>query len=702
MNAQEWLNTVPEDLIDGVVELDPSVVGMLHGLNPSQLRAVVTVDGPVQINAVAGSGKTRVLTHRTAYMVKSCNIKPGNILLTTFTKKATEEMTERLGSLIPKMKLMQMTIGTTHSIGYRILAKEYEAMNHPLHAAFKKRNVLMNGKLKIFSEQVIKDIMYDRTVQFEVKEQLKEIAVPQLMKAIGLSKNEGIGYEEYEAEHTGKGARMEAYIEFYKRYELKKFSERAIDGDDMLYLMWKLFKEHPSILAKYQKQFKYLMVDEAQDNNRLNYEIVRMLAHPENNLFIVGDDDQSMYGFRGAKPEEFINFSKNYRGSKSIALEDNYRSNPRILEVANSLIKNNKNRLIKVLKAHKSGNSDDKDAMGYSRFSDENEEAKDVVEDIKTQIEKGRNYKQLSVLYRTNAQSRALEDGLIMAGMPYVIHGGISFYERKEVKDLVAYLRLTVDPDNNESFKRVINVPSRFLGKAFMEKVNAFNGSNWDAKPSLLNLKPYEKQGYGDFRKLVEELMDMYIADKSPTDILDYVLLQGGYEKYILGEDEEEESSRMENISTLKFVLSRYSNVKDFLDYIELMTSKAKHSIDGVQLMTIHKSKGLEFPVCYVVGLNDGTLPHFRSIEDMESGVKPFAVEEERRLLYVAITRAEAECYVSSTRSFNGKANPASRFVKELGMMPISDEAVERVFEEKVMKDIRKEQNAIMNSLLED
>jgi DNA helicase-2/ATP-dependent DNA helicase PcrA len=616
---------------------------------------------------------TRVLTHRVAYMIEELGIKPSSIMLTTFTKKATEEMTERLAALIPKMKLMQITIGTTHSIGYRILAKEYENMDHPLAVTFKKRNILMNGRLKVFVDQVIKDIMYDRTVEFTVKEQLKDIAVPQLMKAIGLSKNEGIGWEEYEMQNSGKGARMEAYIEFYKRYELKKFAERAIDADDMLYLTWKLFKEHPDILQKYQRIYKYVMVDEAQDNNKLNYDLVRMISAPEHNLFVVGDDDQSMYSFRGAKPEEFIEFTKNYRGAKQIALEDNYRSNPAILNVANNLIKHNTNRLVKTLKPHKQDNSD---CVSYSRYKDEGAEAKDIAEDIKVQVEKkGRNHRDIAILYRTNAQSRAVEDALIMAGLPYVIHGGVSFYERKEVKDLVAYLQLVINPNNNKAFERVINVPSRYLGKAFLEKVKAFKGSHWEAiQPGVLNLKRYEQEGTGQFISLITTLQDMMKKGATPTELIDYILKEGGYEKYIVGEDDEEESSRLENISTLKFVLDRYKKVEDFLEYIELMTSKAKHSIDGVQLLTIHKSKGLEFPVCYIIGVNEGLLPHFKSIEDFQAGTKPYAIEEERRLLYVAITRAEEECYISSTDSFNGRLCPASRFVPELGLNTVSKE----------------------------
>lgn len=684
-------------------------------LNESQQKAVEAIEGLVMIDAVAGSGKTTVLTHRVKNMLDS-GIKPKNILLTTFTKKATEEMTERLSKLVSNMQLLQMTVGTMHSIGYRILKKEYEALNHPLASAFKKNNVLMNSKQKFFVEKVAKEIIHDRSVPFDIKAELKDLAVPQLIKAISDSKNRGIGWEEFEAEHVGTTNRMDAYVEFYKRYEKSKFNERAIDGDDMLFLLYKLFRQHPAILEKYQRQYKYIMVDEAQDNNTSQYELLRMLAYPENNLFIVGDVDQSMYGFRGARPDEFIQYSKT-KGMQRIALQDNYRSRPGILDVANNLIVHNTQRLDKKLVAH---NQDMTECVAYTAAIDESAEARDIVEDVKVQIEAGRKHKELAVLYRTNAQSRALEDSLIMAGLPYVIHGGISFYERKEVKDIVAYLQLAVDPDKaQDAFKRVVNTPSRFLGKAYLEKVDKYKGTRWQAITSgALTLKPYETSGTNSFIRLIESLSELVEQDTSPKDIVEYLLEDGGYKQYILSEEEEEDSSRMENIATLQFVLERYEKVSDFLDYIELMTSMAKHDIDGVQLMTIHKSKGLEFPVVYVAGVSEGTLPHFRSIEQSETPGS-MAIEEERRLLYVAITRAEEECYLSSVKSFNGQKAGASRFVKELGMTLHSNEddgltnefghdiedgvaSIDEAFNREVLDPIRRDHKKMMGDILND
>jgi DNA helicase-2/ATP-dependent DNA helicase PcrA len=641
----------------------------LEGLNPSQDRAVRAIEGSIQINAVAGSGKTRVLTHRIGYMLEN-HIKPNSMLCTTFTKKATEEMMGRLKKLIKPMQLAQMTIGTSHSIGYKILAKEYAALNHRLASAFKKRDgVLMNYSLKKFGEEVIKSIMMDRTVQMGVKEELRDMPVAGLLKAVANAKNEGLDPYQFEASNSSNGGdRAEAYIEFYKRYEKKKWDEALVDGDDLLFLLVRLFQEHPEVLEKYQRIYKYLLVDEAQDNNTLQYQLFEMLAYPENNIFLVGDDDQSMYNFRGARPDLFINFSKEFKNVIQIPLEDNYRSKPKILQVANKLISKNTVRLLKKLKPHR---EDDSECVSYSKYDSESGEAQGTAQEIKELVEKeGIPYKKISILYRVNAQSRALEDALIVAGMPYVIHGGVSFYERKEVKDILAYLELVLDTTYDESFKRVINVPSRYLGKAFLAKVEAYDGSHYEAiKGNHVDLKGYEKTNSLAFINIIEQLRQMNSEGCPPIELINFIMSEEGakYEKYLTddGEEEEGDDSRMENIATLKYVLDRYTTLKEFMAYIRLMTTTAKHSIDGVQLMTIHKSKGLEFPVCFAVGCNEGTLPHFKSIESEKDG-KPLAIEEERRLLYVAITRAEDSVYMSSSGSYNGRPCKPSRFIKDM------------------------------------
>ena len=646
---------------------------LVEGLNPSQLKAVETINGMVQICSVAGSGKTTVLTRRLAYMIQVMGINPASIMVTTFTKKATEEMKTRLGTLLTRAELESVTLGTTHSIAYRILKKEYSELHHHLAPALRK-DLLMGGQ-KRYMEDIKKAIMNDRTVAYDLKEELRDIAIPQLVKAIGLSKNEGIDHLDYEVMHSGKNARMDAYIEFYKRYEQRKWNEQVMDGDDLLFNLVRLLQTNREVLQKYRRMYKYIMIDEAQDNNQLQNDIFSLLGAPEYNIFVVGDDDQAMYSFRGARPDLFIHLDANYKGVQRIALEDNYRSNPGILEVANNLIFHNKERISKRLKAHK---VDPAKSVNYTHYDDESDEARGIVDEVAILHEKNNlDYKRMAVLYRTNAQSMALESQLIMAGLPYVIHGGVSFYERKEVKDIVAYMRLAVDRNNNEAFKRVYNVPKRYLCKAFFEKVKAVRCSHWDAL-NRINLARHEKEGVESFTEVVLGLSQMFhVEHATPEDMVDYLLQDGGYEKYLVGEegDEEDEgNSRLENVSTLKYAMSQFDKLEDFLDYIDMMTSKAKHSIDGVQLMSIHKSKGLEFPVVFVAGACEGLLPHFRAVEAATEKDDEKPIEEERRLMYVAMTRAESMCYVSSMSMANGRPTGRSRFVDEAGLKPETEE----------------------------
>jgi DNA helicase II / ATP-dependent DNA helicase PcrA len=691
VSVTEWLGGLPEELFEVVSAMDTKTIKMLNGLNHSQLRAVLTVEGPVQINAVAGSGKTKVLTTRAAYMVNTLKIKPANILLTTFTKKASEEMKERLGKLIPKMSMMQMTIGTTHSIGYRILKKEYTDSNHHLAGAFRKK-MLINLELKKFAESVKKAIIFDRTVPFSVKEAMRDIPTPSFLKVVSSCMGEGKDASQFEQENANNGGRAQAYVEFYSRYEQMKWSECRIDTDDLLFLLVRLFEENPDILAKYQKQYQYLMVDESQDNNAQQYKLTRMLGKPNYNLFYVGDDDQSMYGFRGAKPEEFIYLRNNYKGLQQINLEDNYRSNPGILDVANKLIAFNTERLVKKLRAHK---QDTSQAVAFSKYQDERDEAQGTVQEIKIlHEEKGIEYKDIAILYRTNAQSRAMEEELIIQGLPYYIWGGVSFYQRKEVKDIISYLQMVIDEHNDTAFERVINVPSRYLGKAYMDKVRAFSGSHWEAiTTGSINFKPYEVKGNENFVDLITRMKALHAEGASPTDLVEFLMVDC-YEEYLKeeGEDEDDGTGRLENIATLKFALGRYEKVEDFLDYIHMMTEEAKDGVPtGVQLMTIHKSKGLEFPVCFVIGMSSNLLPHFKSIEAYNDG-KELAIEEERRLAYVAVTRAESFCYVSSPQSFNGSNTPTSEFVFNMGL----------VTKEEIMKDADIEEDPMMEAFIRE
>jgi len=630
---------------------------LLEGLNNDQKLAVISINGTIQICSVAGSGKTRVLTHRVAYMLEQ-GINPSNIMVTTFSKKATEEMTQRLSALVPKMAMKQLTIGTTHSIGYRILVKEYNNLGLNLSKAF-KQDMLMNGTQKIYMKDIHKAALKDFSLPRAVKQEIYDIAIPEVIKAISYAKNFGKYPRDMMREASASmNPKMQAIAYMFEKYEQQKERDCKIDVDDLLFKLVELFRQYPEVLAKYQRFYKYLLVDEAQDNNLLQYQIVESIALPQNNLFYVGDDDQSMYAFRGAQPEQFIKIEEKYSNMQRVNLQINYRSKPDILNKANLLIANNTIRLEKKLIPH---HTSEEKAVFYHHYQGPDDEAEGVVEEVMALNKEGVQYKDMAVLMRTNAQSRALEDSLILAGIPYVIHGSTSFYERKEVKDILGYLQLAYDPKNDKAFDRIINVPNRYLGKAFINSLKVVKGTRLDALDQV-NLKDYQKKGIQEFQEIIEVLQGL-IKQKAPaTEVIDTIMEMTRYEEYLRKEEgDEEDNPRMENINTLRYVVGKFNDVTKFLKYIDLMTSKAKTSINGVQLMTFHKSKGLEFPIVFNVGISEGILPHVRAIE---SGFK--CIEEERRLGYVGVTRAQDKCFLSSISSFNDKPVFPSRFIREM------------------------------------
>lgn len=638
----------------------------LEGLNEDQVRAVQTINGAVQVNATAGSGKTRVLTNRVGYMLEN-GVKPSSILCTTFTRKASEEMQDRLSNLLPPLKLAQITIGTSHSIAYRILSKEYNTINHPLKGAFKK-GLLANGTQRVFCEKIKDKIIKDRSVPFSVKEELRDLPVPSLIKEISYSKNAGKGLAEWvEDNANGMGEpKIQAKYEFFSRYEQCKTEEGILDVDDLLLHLVNLFKTDKAMLDKYRKIYKYIMVDEGQDNNTLQYELVRLLAYPENNIFIVGDDSQSIYGFRGSRPDEFISFTKKYPGAQLINLATNYRSNSDIVNSAQRLIRNNTMRIDSPVK---SNHNSDEVCVFYEDYKDTTEEASSICSEIETLLKDGYRHKDIAILTRTNAQSKDIEDAFILNGFPYIVYGSTSFYERKVVKDICAYLKLAVDPRNNEAFRRVINIPSRFLGKAFMSKLeDAPQQYYYDVlKEGGAELKPYELNGSNDFLQAVDYLSHLRDTEVPPVEMVDYILDTVGYEKYLRdNSDSEDDEEIMENVNTLKYALSRYERVDDFLEFMDKMTNTVKQSVDGIQVLSIHKSKGLEYKVVFIIGVSEGILPHWRSINAVSTRTNPLAVEEERRLMYVAVTRAQEKAYVSSIQEYNGKNVDESRFIDEM------------------------------------
>jgi DNA helicase-2/ATP-dependent DNA helicase PcrA len=652
---------------------------LLKGLNESQLKAVLATEGAIQICAVAGSGKTRVLTTRTAYMINVLNIISDSIALMTFTKKAATEMEERLKPLISKTDLEAMFCGTSHSFGYKVLAREYKAMNHPLQdfcnpkRDAKNPGVLIGNSQMWFAEEVKQNLLKSFMIEADVKKALKDAHNKVLLAVVGNAKNKGMDCNQFEAEHAMDASpTMWAYINFYKQYEQMKYARLAIDGDDMLFLTVRLFREHPEILKKYQGKIKYIMIDETQDNNPTQYELAKKLIHPENNIFVVGDDDQSMYSFRGASPESFVQFDKLFSNVQMIGLEHNYRSHPEILNVANKLIENNKFRIQKKLIPHSQA---DGKAVFYSHHKNETEEANEAVEEIKTLKEiKGIEYKDMFVLYRTNAQNKEFEDVLISNGIPYVIHGGMSFYERKEVKDIMSYLRLVLNTSDDEAFERVYNTPSRYVGKAYLAKLKAVKGcSLWDAV-NKVNLTPTEKTASNSFKVLVNSMKQLMKEDnKTAADLIKY-LLENGYAEHLKkNDDEDEEEKENPIVNKMIHFASRFEKLDSLVKYVDMMIKKRRSSVNGVQMMSVHRSKGLEAEVVFGIGVNENLLPHYKSIEKEICG-DDSAIEEERRLAYVLVTRAKQLCFLSSTSTFNGKDCGASRFIEEMGLEAVIDE----------------------------
>lgn len=632
----------------------------MNGLNDGQKKAVLHKDGPALVVSVAGSGKTRVLTYRSVYLIREHKINPSNILLTTFSRKATDEMTDRLKSLLTSQEIKSMTVGTFHSVARSILKNEYTLMKHPLAEAFSyEKNILVGAPQRWCIEEImVKQLGMD----------LKEkhfLTVPEVISAISTAKNELIDVKTFCFNAITKKDFKIADI--YRLYEDHKNEEKIIDFDDMIINLYKLFVEHPEILSKYQKKFKYILVDEAQDNNYAQYKLIDMLIQRSNNVFLVGDDDQSMYRFRGARPDQFIKFGDK-QGVEIITLGKNYRSTPGILEVANELISKNQTRLEKKLIPFLKPSAY-KDVEYFTAESEETE-AQYVVENIMKEVNDGNFYSDCAVIYRTNAQSRSLEDYLIQNSIPYVIHGGVSFYERKEVKDLVSYMQLAVDPNNNEAFERVVNTPTRYLGKVFIQKLKAESKLRRCSLFKALKtakLTPQQHRNGMEYMKLIEKLNDMSNSNVPTHILLDNIIKLSKYDEYLRQQspEREEDNDVMENVDILKTAVSKHGSTKAFLNFLSVLMSDKKENKDAVQLMTIHRSKGLEFPCVWSVGFANNILPHRYALESGD----PNAVEEERRLAYVALTRAQKKLYVTTPLQFATKNLETSLFVYDAGFI---------------------------------
>ncbi|MEH7117557.1 DNA helicase PcrA [Neobacillus vireti] len=632
---------------------------LLNGLNPEQQNAVKATDGPLLLMAGAGSGKTRVLTHRIAYLIVEKRVNPYNILAITFTNKAAREMKERIGKMMGGAA-EEIWISTFHSMCVRILRRDIDRMG------FSRNFTILDTTDQ---QSVIKSILKDKNLD------PKKNDPRAILGSISSAKNELIGPEEYEK--TTGGYFEQTVSEIYKEYQKRLRKNNALDFDDLIMMTIQLFQRVPEVLEYYQRKFQYIHVDEYQDTNRAQYMLVKLMASRFRNLCVVGDSDQSIYRWRGADIANILSFEKDYPNATVILLEQNYRSTKRILLAANKVIENNLNRKKKNLwTENPEGNK-----LVYYRADSEQGEAQFVAGKIK-ELTRDKNIplSDIAILYRTNAQSRVMEEVLLKSNIDYSIVGGIKFYDRKEIKDMLAYLRLISNPDDDISLQRVINVPKRGIGSSSLDKIADFAAmhdiSLYQALESveLLGLSPKITKAAAQFRDLIGNYTNMQ-EFLSVTELVEEVLNKTGYKEMLEAEKSIEAQSRLENLEELLSVTKNFEDSTEDKSLVNFLTDLALvadidsldeegEKADTITLMTLHSAKGLEFPVVFLIGLEEGVFPHSRSLmEEAE-------MEEERRLAYVGITRAEQTLFLTNAqmRTLYGRTsmNPASRFISEI------------------------------------
>ena len=636
-------------------------MSIYDSLNREQKEAVLTIEGPLLLLAGAGSGKTRVLTHRIAYMIDEMGINPWHILAITFTNKAAKEMRERVDNIVG-FGAEQIWVSTFHSTCVKILRRYIDRLGFD------------NG-FTIYDTDDQKTVIKDICKRFQIDtKQLKERAI---MSAISSAKDELISPLEYELNAFGDFNKKKI-ASVYKEYQTVLKRCNALDFDDLIVKTVELFKSCPDVLYNYQERFRYIMVDEYQDTNTAQFELIRLLADRHHNLCVVGDDDQSIYKFRGANIRNILDYEKVYPEAKVIKLEQNYRSTGNILNAANQVIKNNKGRKAKSLWTEKENGA----KVHYRQFDNAYEEAEYVAEDIVRKVNGGTyGYGESAILYRTNAQSRILEERFVMDGLPYNIVGGVNFYARQEIKDILAYLKTIDNGKDDLAVKRIINVPKRGIGNATLDKVQEYadirNISFYDA------LREYERiESLGRSAAKLEPFVSMMQTFRSKAqyygiqDIIEDVLEVIGYKEYLNGLNEEEEKTedRLRNIDEFISKAATYEqthdeiSLTDFLAEIALVSDvdSMDDKNERVCLMTIHSAKGLEFKNVYMVGMEEGLFPSYLTIVSDD----PSDLEEERRLAYVGITRAMEDLTLTNAKSrmIRGETqyNPVSRFVREI------------------------------------
>ena len=636
---------------------------LLNGMNDRQAEAVQTTEGPLLIMAGAGSGKTRVLTHRIAYLIDEKFVNPWNILAITFTNKAAREMRERAMALNPATQ--DTLIATFHSMCVRILRREAD------HIGYNRNFTIVDpGEQRTLMKRILKNLNLDP----------KNWNERSILGTISNAKNDLLDEKAYEMQAGDMYTQIVAKC--YKAYQEELRRSEAMDFDDLIMMTLRLFDQNPDVLAYYQQRYQYIHVDEYQDTNHAQYQLVKLIASRFKNICVVGDADQSIYGWRGADMQNILDFEKDYPQAKVVLLEENYRSTKKILQAANEVINNNRNRRPKKLWTQNA----DGEQLVYYRANNEQDEAVFVASTISNMArEMGKNFKDFAVLYRTNAQSRTIEEALLKSNIPYTMVGGTKFYSRKEIRDVISYLNVIANTADNISYERIVNEPKRGVGPGTLEKIRTFantqNMSLLDASEQIMlsGVKGKAAQAVWDLANLLLNLradLDKY----SITELVEAVLEKSGYLEALQLQNTLESQARIENIEEFLSVTKNFDETNEdvpedesgidklgrFLNDLALIadTDDGKEEAAEVTLMTLHAAKGLEFPVVFLIGMEEGVFPLSRAAED------PDELEEERRLAYVGITRAEEALFMTNanTRTLFGKTsyNRPTRFLREI------------------------------------
>ncbi len=660
--AALWKNRLETDAIYGLgprnAESDETM-SIYDTLNKEQKEAVTTTEGPLLLLAGAGSGKTRVLTHRIAYLIDEVGVNPWNILAITFTNKAAGEMRERVDNIVG-FGADQVWVSTFHSTCVRILRRYIDKLGFDNHFTIYDTDD---------QKAIIKDVCKRQMIDTKM---LKERAV---LSAISSAKNELITPTEYELQAMGDYQKKKIAA-CYKEYQRELKKSNALDFDDLLVMTVELLKSCPEVLNQYQERFRYIMVDEYQDTNTAQFELIRLLADKYRNLCVVGDDDQSIYKFRGANIRNILDYEKVYPEARVIKLEQNYRSTGNILDTANAVIRNNRGRKEKTLWTAKDQGS----RIHFRQFDNGYEEAEYISDDIAARVRKGQaHYGDFAILYRTNAQSRMLEERLVVDGMPYNVVGGVNFYARREIKDILAYLKTIDNGRDDLAVKRIINVPKRGIGNATLDKVQSYADMRGITFYQALEQMD-QITSLGRSAAKLEPFVKMIQVFKAKAkyygivDMIHEIMDTIDYEAYLQSIDDEDGNDRMENVEEFLNRAVFYEQTHDeislseFLEEIALVADidSLENGTDRILLMTLHSAKGLEFPYVYLAGMEDGLFPSYMCINSEDPG----DLEEERRLAYVGITRAQEELTLSYARSRmirgENQYNPVSRFVQEI------------------------------------